>query len=228
MNDPVKAYPLAWPAAWRRTPEYQRRRAQFHTTKREYSSTQGGGSWLRKSNLSVSEATSRVLAELTRMGVRGDDLVISTNLKLRLDGLPRSDQRMPEDPGVAVYWADVRAAQLARRCMAVDMYDRVEHNLAAIAATLEAMRAIERHGGAEILDRAFTGFTALPAPVMGQKPWRETLGFGAAAEVSPGRLEAAYRTLRSQHHPDKGGEPEAFQAVQQAYEAGMRELGNPA
>jgi hypothetical protein len=61
--------------------------------------------------------------------------------------------------------------------MAIDQYDRVEHNLAAIAATLDAMRAIKRHGGAEILDRAFTGFTALPAPMAGGKPWRQVLGF---------------------------------------------------
>jgi hypothetical protein len=41
---------------------------------------------------------------------------------------------------------------------------RAADNLAAIAATLEAMRAIDRHGGATILNRAFTGFTALPPP----------------------------------------------------------------
>jgi hypothetical protein len=104
----------------------------------------------------------------------------------------------------------------------------VEHNLAAIAATLEAMRAIERHGGAEILDRAFTGFTALPPPVVGQRPWREVFGFAPDEEVSPLRLEGAYRTARGEAHPDRpGGSHEQFLAVQAAYEAGCRELGNP-
>ena len=60
------------------------------------------------------------------------------------------------------------------------------------------------------------------------KPWREVLGFAPDEEVSPLRLEGAYRTARSDAHPDhEGGSHEAFLAVQAAYEAGMRELGNP-
>lgn len=35
----------------------------------------------------------------------------------------------------------------------------------------------------------------------------------------------AYRTARSEAHPDKGGSEEAFLAVQAAYEAAARELG---
>lgn len=228
MTEPVKAFPLQWPAGWKRTPDHRRRRGQFHRTKPVYN---GEGKFIYngKDDLTIAHAVDRVRSELGRMGVSDDWLVISTNLELRLDGLPRSGQRMPADPGAAVYWID-RAMGKAQpqRCMAVDMYDRVEHNLAAIAATLEALRAIERHGGAAILDRAFTGFTALPAPVMGQKPWRETMGFAPEETVSPSRLEYAYRALRSRHHPDKGGDAEAFNAVQRAYEAGMRELGNPA
>lgn len=224
MSETVKAFPLQWPAGWKRTPDHRRRRAQFHKTKAVY--RDGQHAYNAKDNISVADAVERVRAELGRMGVHDDYLVISTNLKLRLDGLPRSDQRMPEDPGAAVFWVDRKVGD-ARRCMAVDMYDRVEHNLAAIAATLEALRAIERHGGAAILDRAFTGFTALPAPVMGQKPWREVFGFAEDEEVSPLRLEGAYRTARSEAHPDKGGSQESFLAVQAAFEAGMRELGNP-
>lgn len=70
--------------------------------------------------------------------------------------------------------------------MAIDQYYRVEENLAAIAATLDAMRAIERHGGAQILDRASTGFAALQAPMAVARSWREMFGFalGAAASSS--------------------------------------------
>jgi len=151
--------------------------------------------------------------------------VISTNLKTRMDGLPRSDQARPQDPGAAVYWEDNTVDGWPRRCMAIDVYDRVEHNLAAIAATLEAMRAIERHGGAAILDRAFTGFTALPAPISGQKPWRDVLGV-ASDERNPGRIEECYRIKRGEAHPDrKGGEHADFLAVQAAYEQAARELG---
>ena len=56
----------------------------------------------------------------------------------------------------------------------------------------------------------------------------KVFGFGERDEVSPVRLERAYRAARSDAHPDKGGDSAAFQAVQAAYEAGMRELGNPA
>jgi hypothetical protein len=91
---------------------------------------------------------------------------------LRNDGLPLSKQREPEDPGVAVYWkTDGKSLVIAADC-----YTKIADNLAAVAATLDAMRAIERHGGAAILERAFTGFTALPAPMTGQKPWRDVLG----------------------------------------------------
>ena len=79
--------------------------------------------------------------------------------------------------------------------MAIDQYFRVADNLAAIAATLEAMRAIERHGGAEILDRAFTGFTALPAP---EQPFHV---LGVSATATDEEIETAYRRLAMQHHP---------------------------
>jgi hypothetical protein len=129
-------------------------------------------SWNTKGEISIADGVQRVRLELDRMGIRDADIVISTNLHLRLDGLPKSGQAQPADPGAAVYWR----TKDGQRCMAIDQYDRVEHNLAAIAATLDAMRAIKRHGGAEILDRAFTGFTALPAPMAGGKPWRQVLG----------------------------------------------------
>ena len=225
MIEIIKAYPLAWPVGWKRTEPVKRRRAQFGKSVHVPSSTPGVSGYSRKGEISIADAVARCGAELRRIGISDEDTVISTNLKLRLDGLPRSDQRRPDDPGAAVYWVERSSA--AKRCMAIDRYDLVEHNLAAIAATLDAMRAIERHGGAEILDRAFTGFIALPAPTVGQKPWRQVFGFKEGDEVSPTCLEDAWRALRSAAHPDKGGSPEAFQGLQQAYEAGCRELGNP-
>jgi hypothetical protein len=219
----MQRYPLAWPAGWKRTEPGRRTRAKFGRA----SSFTGSGDQSRYvpgRNLTMSESTTRCLGELRRMGVQDGDHVISTNVVLRLDGLPRSDQRAPTDPGVAVYWIDRGARGSPQRCMAVDHYDRVEDNLAAIAATLEAMRAIERHGGAAILDRAFTGFTALPPPMAAGKPWREVFGF-QGERVTQIELQGAYRTARSEAHPDKGGLPGAFQAVQDAYEQACRELG---
>lgn len=222
MSDVVKAYPLQWPAGWKRARPDRRFRGSFSKGERSYS-TDGASSRITYKDLTVADAVQRVAAELRRMGVTENDMVISTNLKLRMDGLPRSDQPRPQDPGVAVYWID--RASGTRRCMAIDMmYDIVEHNLAAIAATLDAMRAIERHGGAAILDRAFTGFTALPPPLAAARPWREVLGV-AFDERDAGRIRECYRICRSKTHPDKGCSSEAYQAVDRAYEQAQRELG---
>jgi hypothetical protein len=137
----ITASPLTWPVGWKRTPADQRREARFGKARQNH----GNGHYVGARSLTIAEATQRVLDELTRMGLVRDDIVVSSNLKLRLDGLPRSDQREPDDPGVAVYWQEPVGPP---KVMAIDQYERVADNLAAIAATLDAMRAIERHGGA--------------------------------------------------------------------------------
>lgn len=102
--------------------------------------------------------------------------------------------------------------------MAIDAYTRVADNLGAIAATLEAMRAIERHGGAQILERAFAGFDALPAPkthwdVLGVKP-------GASKE----EVQRAWRMKAAAHHPDReGGSQAAMAEVNAARDAALKE-----
>jgi hypothetical protein len=171
-------------------------------------------------DLSVADGVERVLLELSRFGIGRDDIVISTDLKTRLDGLPRSDQKAPDDPGVAVYWETRRGG---RKVMAVDRYRKVADNLAAVAATLDAMRAIERHGGAQILDRAFTGFTALPAPAA-PRTWRETIGVPPTVrDMSTVRI--AFRRRASELHPDKGGSHEAMSELNAAFAAAEKELG---
>ena len=175
-----------------------------------------------KTRLSVADAVHRVLGELDRMGIKDDDIIISTNVPLRLDGLPRSDQE-PSDPGVAVYWQ--KKGQPAMRCMAIDRYCRVADNLAAVAATLDAMRAIERHGGAEILNRAFLGFAALPENA--SQPWREVLGIAPEITPTPDLIKSRYRDLVKVHHPDiPGGKDEDFQRIVQAKDAALMELAS--
>lgn len=44
----------------------------------------------------------------------------------------------------------------------------------------------------------------------------DTLGVGENA--TPDEIKKAYRKLASQHHPDKGGDTEKFQAIQSAYD----------
>jgi hypothetical protein len=222
----MQRYPLQWPAGWKRTPVAARRRAQFSKSKTVYSSVPGSDhSYRQKTELTIAQATTRLMGELRKLGVLEGDAILSTNLRVRLDGLPISSQAQPEDPGVAVYWTRGDAA--AAKVMAIDLYDRVEHNIAALAATIEAMRAIERHGGAVILERAFTGFTALPAP--GQttgRTWRDVFGFAHDVTVTASALEESYRRARGKAHPDRaGGSQEAFLEVEAAYEQGCAAIG---
>lgn len=215
MNAETTAFPLTWPAGWKRCKT--RTRAKFGKT------TQSSqGSWQTRTDLSVDQATKRVLGELGRMGIARASVIVSTNIPLRNDGQPRSNYRVPDDPGAAVYWVD-RGNQ---RCIATDRYDRIADNLAAIAATLDAMRAIERHGGAEILDRAFTGFAALPAPTAmpHRQPWRYVLNCSGCTSLEVARR--AYMQMRSMKHPQNGGTTEAFDEVQKAWDQAQCELAS--
>ena len=204
MTDPIQAYPLSWPIGWRRS--HVRERARFSKQVRSL------GSYPRSDKVTIAEGLRRVLAELSRMDVPSWNVVISTNVPVRNDGLPYSKAREPDDPGAVVYW---RGSEDKRQCMAIDRYDRVADNLAAIAATLEAMRAIERHGGAEILDRAFTGFVALPAP----EQWFTILGVSANATRE--QINTAYRRLAATHHPDRGGDGQAMARINAARDDGL-------
>lgn len=203
------AYPLTWPMGWKRCSV--RTRARFG---RKGAGWGNPGGYSGKQALSIDQATRRVIEELRLFGIPDWNVIVSTNLELRNDGLPRSNQRAPVDPGAAVYWRDGKQ----ERCIAIDRYDRVADNLAAIAATLDAMRAIERHGGAAILDRAFTGFAALPAP---EQPF-QVLGVGANA--SKEEIERAFRLLASENHPDKGGDPDRMARINRARDALLEQL----
>ncbi len=204
----IAAFPLQWPAGWKRTEPGRRREGRFGKARERISPDKV----IPFRPVTMADAVARVLVELERMAVLRDDVVISTNVRARLDGLPRGDQPAPSDPGAAVYWEESTSE---RRVMAIDQYDRVEDNLAAIAATLEAMRAIERHGGALILERAFTGFTALPAPP-GARAWWEVLGVPKGA--SPEDIKAAYRRLRSEAYPrDGNGDTTRFVEINEAF-----------
>ena len=114
-----------------------------------------------------------------------------------------------------MYWGHGNGA----RCIAVDRYDRVADNLAAIAATLNAMRAIERHGGAAILERAFTAFTALPR----MEQWFDVLGLPASATRE--QIIDAHRALSMKHHPDRGGSAEQMSRINVARDDGLAQRG---
>lgn len=219
----AERYPLCWPEGWKRTILGHRTAAKFSSSDR-HSQTDTDGttrSWRSAKRLSVFDAIQRVQYELDRLGVRDGDAIISTNVPTRLDGLPRSDRAEPSDSGAAVYWT----LKGRKQCMAIDQYTRVADNLAAIAATLEAIRTVGRHGGGAILDRAFTGFAALPEAA-GGKSWREVLGLPRdAARYSVEEIQSRFKKLVKEKHPDViGGNEDPVRELIWARDAAIMEL----
>jgi len=222
MADPITSYPLCWPIGWKRTPVSSRSRARFTTANRDPATS----TYRFRNSLTVAAALKRLVAELQRLGVPDYNVIVSTNIRTRQDGLPYSNQSEPQDAGAAVYFRRKNDAS-NQKCLAIDRYDRVADNLAAIAATIDYMRGIERHGGAEILDRAFTGFAALPPPIEAQRPWWQVLEIsknGELAGVTIEDAEEAYRSLAKQLHPDIGGNAAQFAELSAAIRAARDSL----
>jgi len=206
-------YPLSWPTGWKRTASEHRVRARFGNTFRGSAE----GMPRTKGRLSIEDAFDRIEEELQRFGVDTETVIVSTNLKLNMRGIPSGNQGEPSDPGAAVYWTRKSSSQ----CMAIDAYTRVADNLAAVAATLWAMRAIERHGGAQILERAFIGFAQLAE--RRDRPWREVLEFGTVTPTKQ-MVEDKYRALAKLRHPDVGGSHGAFSELARAREEALLEV----
>lgn len=187
----IDAYPLQWPAAWPRTKQPQS--ARFDTT--------------------FARARGKLLSELSLLGAR--DVVISSNIELRRDGLPYANSRQPEDVGIAVYFL----LNGEQQCIPSDKWNRIEDNLQAIRKTVEALRGLERWGAKEMVNAAFRGFKALPETIiMGEhtaKAWYEVLQVSQNADKEV--VEAAYKRLLHKVHPDVGGSDFAFQEVQAAW-----------
>lgn len=200
----AQAYPLQWPHGRTRKPASVRKRARFSKSETSHKTWSDGSSssWRHQKDISVADAVKRLIAEVDRIGGRG--LVVSSNLELRNDGLPRSNQKAPDDPGVCVYF-DLAGKPRAMPC---DTYDTVAGNIAAVAAHIEATRAIERHGVATVAEM-FEGFAALPAPGAKRK-WWEVFGMDGAKTYERHVIIDRYRELAKLRHPDAGGSESAM------------------
>lgn len=214
----IEAHPLTWPEGQPRTEHWQRITGRFNKKERR-----GTNNYKSSVEITINDGLQRVRAQLETIGISSDDYVISTNLPLRLDGSPKSSAKNPDDPGVSVWWRHKKAPP---RVMAIDLYDRVADNLAAIAAVLDAMRSIERHGGKVIHDKAFTGFAALPSPeAIADLHWKQVLELKDGISPDWADIEAAYKRLASKNHPDKGGDAAQFRAITEAYAAAKKAYG---
>jgi hypothetical protein len=191
----IEAYPLYWPEGWVRSK--RRIDSRFKT---------GFGA-----------ARQFLVWEIERMGGRG--AIISSNVPLRNDGLPRANQPEPSDPGIAVYFK----YQGKDMVFACDQYRFTRDNVYAIGKTIEALRGIRRWGASDMMERAFRGFTALPEKA--EQGWRYDLGFGEQQSVTPEDVKVAFRSLAHIHHPDKGGNPERFSDLCRAKENALKDLG---
>lgn len=152
-------------------------------------------------------------------------VVLSTNIPLRLDGIPYAGYRQPDDKGVAVYFQYKKESVV----LCCDEWNKIEHNILSVAKTVNALRGIERWGVSDFLKHAFTGFTALPPPTPEPKKrqWWVVLNYqqkpGTAAWDWNG-IEAQYKSLAKKLHPDVGGTVSAFQELAEAYSEAKREF----
>ena len=195
MSGPTH-FPLAWPQG--------RPRAKS----RAFGSFRSGDK-----RISVAVAVERLEAELGRLGARYP--LLSTNIETTLSGRPRSSAPRPADPGVCVYF------QLDGKpyALACDRYTEVADNVAAIAAHVDATRAITRHGVASAAE-TLQAFQALPAP----PTWREVLDL--SGKPSAAQVDTAYRRLAAQRHRDRGGSDAAMAELNAARDAARLELGS--
>lgn len=187
------SYPLDWMPGKLRTPSFRRTRSQFKVT--------------------FTKARDDLLVELKKL--KATNIVISSNVEPRRDGLPYSNRKNPDDPGVAVYFKSFKK-DYALGC---DKWDTVKDNLRAIAKHIRALRGIERWGVSSV-EQSFEQFLLPTSGITKQNEnylisWCRTLGISADASVE--EIQRAYRALCFKHHPDRGGDSRMFHLVTQAY-----------
>lgn len=223
MREP---FPLQWPDGWARTEPSARRRSSFGHR--------------NSGDVPFSYAYDQLRAELGRLGAV--NAVITTELPLNSRGIPYASSKTSGDVGVAVWFllADERG-DMQERVNACDQYRTIAENLIAIAKTIEAIRGIARWGAADIVTRAFSGFTALPPgssdepyvvpPAPKKKPWRDVIG-GHWPDLEKADLLAIakrrYRERIANAHPDRGGDHDTAAELGAALAEAERELGGGA
>lgn len=194
MSETIDAFPLSWPIG------YERTKHQISSNFKQ----------------SFDRAQRFLRDEIRKLG--GTGLIVSTNLPIRNDGgiYAAYLDKLIDDPGVAIYFK-YKGKSISMCC---DQYRRVWENIYALGKGIEALRGMERWGVSDFLDRAFTGFAALP-PARGH--WSDILMIGR--DASPDVVKSAYRHLAKKYHPDAElGDTERFQEINDAYERAKLEV----
>lgn len=209
----MNAYPLSWPIGWERVPANRRERARFG---RRGSAGQFGYRPLQQ--ITIAFAVDTLLEELRKLGAALHTVVISTNLRYKVDGTPYSNQKDPDDVGAAVYFS-LDGKPVALAC---DKWDRVADNIYAMACHVDALRGIDRWGVGKI-ERAFTGYAALPAPAAADA-WWVVLGI-PSQRASADEINAAWKRLMRTAHPDAGGTVDQAARINAARDEGLKAVG---
>jgi hypothetical protein len=171
-----------------------------------------------------SDTQERLAREARLIG--GQQLVIQlaiSEAEIRRDGWPYAAAR-PEHPGVIVVVADSDHGRLS---WATDRYTSFQANTRAVALSMEALRAVDRHGVMQ--GRQYAGFRELPDGDTSQLMGVQTASLLIARTAGwrgpdiPSRIihsadvrEQAYREAAKRAHPDSGGDTEAFRGLKQA------------
>jgi hypothetical protein len=198
MGEAPSAFPLSWPMGKPRTPWQNRVKGHFTASEKA---------------VSRSDAMKRLEQQLALLGAIYP--IVSSDMELRRDGQPHLGRAEPSDPGVCVYF------QLDRKpyAMACDKFDRLAQNLAAIAQHIEATRRIERYGVATAAE-TLQAFQALPAPAAPRSCWQV---LGLAPGAAAGDIQAAFRRLSADRHPDRpGGSHDAMSELTAARETALK------
>ncbi len=198
IREAVTADPLYWPPGWERSKRPTRSRFGDTTIYKEMRAL----GW-----------------EMDRLGAHPRNRIVSTNLRLRNDGLPYSKQSRVEDQGVSV-WFDLAGEE---RVLACDRWDRIEHNMRAIHKHIDAIRAQARWGVGS-LAQAFAGFMALPEQASG-RGYRDILGIGPDERLTAELVDERFRKRALVVHPDQGGATEDWHELAMARKRAMEAVG---
>lgn len=151
------------------------------------------------------------------------DVVLGVDVEdrhIRLDGKLRADAR-PDSPAVELAFDSGHGPLLYRSDRFTGSAPTYQHNVRAIALTLEALRSVDRYGAAST-GQQYTGWktiTAEPAPNLQLDPWQV---LAELANTDPGESAPQARLVtlaRRNAHPDHGGTRETWQRFQDAHAA---------
>lgn len=112
--------------------------------------------------------------------------------------------------------AELSGSHVRLRCRKCRQTLLLDHRASTLALAKQSADRIERWGSTDLLDRAFTGFAALPA---GRSCW-DVLGIPPGSP--PEKVDAAYRALAKSLHPDAGGSDDEMAALNRAREEAKR------